>query len=98
MRKKTDDRERGAQRPEADAGTSSFEQTQGAQDSKSAPNRPNEKMPHERDESARPSDDRSNESAPASQRQISQAEKDVSQGQVDTDRRGVPNDVPGGRR
>jgi hypothetical protein len=55
-------------------------------------------MPHERDESARPADDRMTESAPPSDRQISQAQKDVASGQVDTDRRGVPSDVPGAKR
>jgi hypothetical protein len=94
MRKKPQDRP--PDDPQTDTDTSSFEQLHGTQDPKTTPNRPYEKMPHERDESARPSDDRMNEPAPPSGRQISQAQKDVAAGKVDTDRRGVPNDVPGG--
>jgi hypothetical protein len=96
MRKKPDDR---TPKPrETDTDTSSFEQLHGAQDPKSKPNRPYDKMPHERDESARPRDDRMNESSPPSGRQISQAQKDIAGGQVDTDRRGVPSDVPSGKK
>ena len=96
MRKKPDD---SANEPRAtDTDTSSFEQLHGTQDPKSTPNRRYEKMPHERDESARARDDRMNESAPPSDRQISQAQKDIANGQVDTDRRGTPNDVPGERK
>ena len=84
------------QKPDTD--TSAFEQIHGTQDPKTVPNRAYEKMPHERDESARPSDDRMNESAPPSDPQISQAHQDVVDGQVDTDRRGVPSDVPGAKR
>jgi hypothetical protein len=98
MHNKPDDLERQPKGAKHDTDTSSIEQLHGTQDSRSTPNRPYEKMPHERDESARPADDRSNESAPASQRQISQAQKDVAAGLVDTDRRGVPDDVPGGKR
>ena len=83
---------------QTDTDTSSFEQLHGTQDPKSKPNRPYEKMPHERDESARPGDDRMNESAPPSDPQISQAQKDIAAGQVDTDRRGTPSDVPGGSK
>lgn len=93
MRKKTDDR---AAKP-SDTDTSSFEQPQ-APDPDGKPNRRHEKMPHERDESARPGDDRMNESSPPSARQISDAHDDVAGGQVDTDRRGIPNDVPGGKK
>jgi hypothetical protein len=96
MRKKPDDR--APEQRKTDSDTSSFEQLHGAQDPKTSPNRRYEKMPHERDESARPGDDRMNETAPPSARQISQAQKDVAAGQVDTDRRGIPNDVPGGKK
>lgn len=96
MSKKPDDRS--PEERKADTDTSSFEQIHGTQDPKMAPNRRNEKLPHERDESARPADDRMNESAPPSDRQISQAQQDVASGQVDTDRRGVPSDVPGAKR
>jgi hypothetical protein len=81
-----------------DTDTSSYEQIHGTQDPKTAPNRRNEKMPHERDESARPKDNRLNEQVPPSRRQISDAAADVEEGQVDTDRRGVPSDVPSGSR
>ena len=96
MSEKPSDRLREQQEPDTD--TSAFEQIHGTQDAKTTPNRAYEKMPHERDESARPSDDRMNESDPPSDRQISQAHQDVVEGQVDTDRRGVPSDVPGAKR
>jgi hypothetical protein len=76
--------------------TSSYEQLHGEQDPKTEPNRRNEKLPHERDESA--TGNRLDEKVPPSKRQITQAHDDVEAGQVDTDRRGVPNDVPSGNR
>jgi hypothetical protein len=51
-------------------------------------------MPHERDESARASEEGIDDKQPASQRQILQAHEDVEQGLVDTDRRGTPSDIP----
>lgn len=81
-----------------DTDTASFAQAHGTQDPKANPNRPHAKMPHERDESARAADDRTNEPTPPSDPQISQAQKDVANGQVDTDRRGTPNDIPSGRK
>ena len=80
------------------ADTRSFEQSQGGQDSDSAPNRRYEKMPHERDESARSTGNRLDQKVPPSEQRISQAHEDVESGQLDTDRRGVPNDVPSGKR
>jgi hypothetical protein len=77
-----------------DADTSSYEQVHGANDGKAAPDRRAEKLPHERDESARSTGDRLDEQMPPSERRISDAEQDVEAGRVDTDRRGVPNDVP----
>jgi hypothetical protein len=74
--------------------TSSYEQLQGAQDPKTEPNRRSEKMPHERDESARSTGNRLDQKVPPSERRISQAHDDVESGKVDTDRRGTPNDVP----
>jgi hypothetical protein len=74
--------------------TSSYEQPQGGHD----PNRRSEKLPHERDESARSTGNRLDQKVPPSKRQISQAEDDIEAGRVDTDRRGVPNDVPSGKR
>lgn len=52
------------------------------------------RLPHERDESARGTGDRLRENPAPSDRQISQAGEDVERGLVDTDRRGVPNDLP----
>jgi hypothetical protein len=81
-----------------DTDTRSFEQLHGQQDPKAEPNRRNEKMPHERDESARSTGNRLDEKVPPSERQISQAQDDIATGKLDTDRRGVPNDVPSGKR
>ena len=52
-------------------------------------------LPHERDESARATGDRLRETPAPSERRITDAGRDVERGIVDTDRRGVPNDVPG---
>ena len=82
----------------ASTDTRSFEQLQGQQDPQAEPNRRNEKMPHERDESARSTGNRLDQKVPPSERQISQAHDDVKSGQVDTDRRGIPNDVPSDKR
>ena len=59
--------------------------------------RPNSQLPHERDESARGTGDRLREKPAPSRREISQADEDVERGLVDTERRGVPNDVPRGK-
>ena len=83
--------------PASGADTRSFEQSQGGPDS-SSPNRRYEKMPHERDESARSTGNRLDQKVPPSEQRISQAHEDVESGQLDTDRRGVPNDVPPGKR
>ena len=84
--------------PARNSDTSSYEQLHGEQDPKTDPNRPNEKLPHERDESASSTGNRLDQQVPPSKRQISQAHDDVESGQVDTDRRGVPSDVPSGKR
>ena len=60
-------------------------------------NRPQPRMPHERDESARATGNRADQDVPPSKKEISQAAEDVESGQRDTDRRGVPNDIPAGR-
>lgn len=78
--------------------TSSYEQLHGEQRPQATPNRRYEKMPHERDESARSTGNRLDQKVPPSEREIKQAHDDVESGQVDTDRRGVPNDVPSGKR
>ena len=54
----------------------------------------NPRMPHERDESARATGDRLKEQPVPSDRQITDAGRDAERGLVDTDRRGIPNDVP----
>lgn len=83
----------------ADAGgdTRSYEQLQGSPSSRSA-NRKLEKMPHEKDESARDTGNRLDEALPPAEKEIDQAHEDIEKGLVDTDRRGVPDDVPGSRR
>lgn len=55
-------------------------------------------MPHERDESAAPTGSRLDEQPIPSGRKISQAREDVERGLVDTDRRGIPNDLPKPKR
>ena len=83
----------------SDTDTRSLEQLQGSPDSHGAPGKvPNPRAPHERDESARASDDRLRQrQRPPSDRQITQAAEDIESGKVDTDRRGIPNDVPGSK-
>jgi hypothetical protein len=94
MSKKRHDQSRPNGRAPADADTSSYEQSQGAPGPNVAPNRPSERLPHERDESARATGDRLKEKPIPSDGRITQARKDVEEGLVDTDRRGVPNDLP----
>lgn len=79
-------------RTTVDPDTSTQEQPQVGAD---APNRRPARLPHERDESAIGTGNRMNEPAPPSKRLIKDAEKNVDEGQLDTERRGVPNDVPG---
>ena len=75
--------------------TASYEQLHGATDAHGAPGKLRyPQQPHERDESASPSADRLKQERPPSDHQISQAAEDVESGRVDTDRRGVPSDVP----
>ena len=81
----------------ADRDTSSYEQPQrksGTPDPATEPNARNPRLPHERDESARATGDRLKEKPTPSGREITQAGEDVERGLVDTDRRGIPNDVP----
>jgi hypothetical protein len=78
-----------------DTDTASYEQVHGAPDPHGAPGKLRyPKQPHERDESAGPSGDRMQQERPPSDGQISQAAEDVESGRVDTDRRGVPSDIP----
>ena len=79
---------------ERDTATTSYPQPMG-ESGEGAPLRPNPKMPHERDETARPAGDRKDQNTPSSDQKIAQAGKDIKNGLVDTDRRGIPDDVPG---
>ena len=76
--------------------TASDEQLQGSTRTDSTP-RKVEKMPHERDESAADTGNRLDEARPPTAREIKQAHDDIERGLEDTDRRGVPDDVPGSR-
>jgi hypothetical protein len=91
MPAKSKDSERSSRRVEITSDTTAYEQLQGAQD---RPNKRDAKMPHERDESARSTRDRLDQAPPASDSQVRRAHDDVEEGRVDTDRRGVPNDIP----
>lgn len=80
-----------------DRDTSSYEQSRrssGAPEPATEPNARKPRLPHERDESARATGDRLKETPTPSDREISQAGEDVERGLVDTDRRGIPNDIP----
>lgn len=91
MTSKSPEKPRAVNPPQTD--TVSYEQSQGGADSR-ATNRRNERTPHERDESAGATGNRLHENPVPSDEQISQAHDDVEEGRIDTDRRGVPNDVP----
>ena len=73
--------------------TSSYEQLQGTPDPSVKPSRRQPHQPHERDESARATG--AHEKPARTGSEIEQAAGDVERGVVDTERRGVPNDVPG---
>ena len=99
MTAKTPKRSHSAKQPSGqskrDKETASYDQVPGATDAEGTPGAVrNPRQPHERDESARASGDRLKEDPPPSERQISQAGEDVERGLVDTDRRGIPNDIP----
>jgi hypothetical protein len=74
-------------------GTAGHEPLQGAARARPAGPKAG-KMPHERDESARDTGNRCDEALPPTAREITQAHDDIEKGQQDTDRRGVPDDVP----
>ena len=80
------------QRPTRDTDTSSYEQPQGTRDAPAQPERRNPRLPHEGDESARATG--RHEKPARTGADIAQAAEDVERGLVDTDRRGVPNDLP----
>jgi hypothetical protein len=75
--------------------TATYGQVQGAEPADSR--RTLEKMPFERDESASDTGNRLDEALPPSAREIEQAHDDIEQGMQDTDRRGVPDDIPSSR-
>ena len=85
-------------RGRSDTDTATYEQPQGSAKAGGAAKRRVARMPHERDESAKATGNRMNDAFPASERQISQAHQDIEAGQVDTDRRGIRNDVPSSGR
>jgi hypothetical protein len=83
----------GGAKPDTD--TASQKQRMGGDDPPAPRGEPHSpRLPHERDESARATGNRLHEDPPPSGGRISQAGEDVKRGLVDTDRRGVPNDVP----
>jgi hypothetical protein len=95
MRRKPEDPKRTKGEPELDSDTASYEQLQGETRRRPGASTGNPKMPHERDESARGMGNRLNETLPPSKREVSQAHEDTERGLVDTERRGIPNDIPG---
>ena len=98
MRHKPHDPARPSDPGDVKPDTSSIEQLQGSPDAGARPaTRRNPRVPNERDESAEATGNRLDENPVPSDREISQAGEDVEAGRVDTDRRGVPNDVPKGR-
>lgn len=98
MGKKTNGVQRGNDRDPHQADTATYEQTQGTPDPDRAPNESRARMPHERDESASASGNRLDQPLPPSGAKISQAHKDVERGLVDTERRGIPDDIPNSDR
>ena len=96
MSKTIEGSKRGEERASRDADTATFEQQQGTPDREVAPNRQRPSMPHERDESAAATGNRLDQEVPPSEQKISQAADDVERGLVDTDRRGIPDDIPKG--
>ena len=75
--------------------TATYEHAQGSGPADSR--RTLEKTPSERDESASDTGNRLDEALPPNAREIEQAHDDIEQGMQDTDRRGVPDDIPSSR-
>jgi hypothetical protein len=97
MRRKPDD----PKQPEdiaKEVDTASFEHQEGATEGESQPERRLPRMPHERDQSVRGTGSRLDETPPPSEAEIRQAVDDIESGRIDTDRRGIPDDVPGSKR
>jgi hypothetical protein len=78
----------------SDSDTASYKQRMGGDDPPAPRGGANPRLPHERDESAIATGNRHDEKPMPSDRQISQAGEDAEHGLVDTDRRGVPDDLP----
>jgi hypothetical protein len=76
--------------------TATYQQPEGSTRA-SAENRKVEKMPHERDQSASDTGNRLDQAVPPTEREMTQAHDDVESGLQDTDRRGVPDDIPDSR-
>jgi hypothetical protein len=93
MQTKSKDLEPESAPVESDTDTSSYDQSQGGHDRR-RPGGRNPKMPHERDESAVSNATPDNEPRPPSEDRVEQAHNDVNRGLVDTDRRGMPDDIP----
>ena len=83
---------RAAQNPD----TTPYEQPQGT--SRGVQDIRVPRMPHERDESATATGDRLDETPVPSGGHMERALDDVESGRKDTERRGIPSDVPSGRR
>ena len=66
----------------------------GSSDPALAYNQDDLRMPHERDESPKDGADKLNSSTPVARQVIEQAASDIARGLRDTERRGVPSDVP----
>ena len=79
-----------------DADTKGVTQAWGADNAPDTADQRHARLPHERDESAKAAGNRMKEDATPADRRISKAGEDIASGRVDTDRRGVPNDVPKG--
>ena len=95
MPDKTRDTIRPESRSKGPNETETFEQVWGTTNPQ-ATERRSARMPHERDESAGATGSRLDQQVASSQPEIAQAQKDVESGQLDTDRRGIPDDIPGG--
>jgi hypothetical protein len=101
MQRRKDESAPGASSPQdaaAETDTTAQEQVWGKHDARFQRERSTSKMPHERDQSVAGTGNRLDEDLPPSAREISQSLDDIESGQVDTDRRGIPDDVPGSKR
>ena len=81
------------QRSPDDSDTRAYKQPSGSA-GKDVDNQRLSRMPHERDESATATGNRLDETPVPSRKRIDHAIDDLKAGRKDTDRRGVPSDVP----